>query len=160
MVRKLSGLGMSTRTISLHGRFHSSAQKHFCERLLSLAASNPRLRFPDPEKHLHEEIVPAILTERFDWYARASASVQKLLQTDTADDKLKEVVSFGLHDPLPRSLTSEHGDKLRIEHWTGIAKDDIGKVPSPESPYNPSDDAIAVVGLICWFPGADNLDEF
>lgn len=158
LIQKFSALGLSARTISLHGCFHSSTQKGFCERLLSLAASDRRFRFPGSE--LHGEIVRSMLVEQFDWYSRASTAMQNLAGSHSAESEKKQIISFGLHDPLPRSLVNDHGSQLRIEHWTGSVKDDVGKVPSPESPYSPSDDAIAIVGLSCRFPGADDLDEF
>ncbi|KAI1407361.1 ketoacyl-synt-domain-containing protein [Hypoxylon sp. FL1857] len=142
---------IATTIVGLNGCYHHSRHTEAADKLVQLCAANSRLRLPDAGKlrlplrstadghiiktgALHEIAIQLILCKRAHWFQTV-----KLTLGDLPHDKVT-FVPIGGKSCIPRSLSA---NKHNTNH------DDA-------SPF----EEIAVVGMACRFPQADNLEEF
>ena len=176
---------MIAKQISLQGRYHTPRHADSFQRIISLCDTLPSLVFPpshelkcpvlsnfdaqllSQNQSLHAQALRCIMVETANWHLTLSAAVSQLIAMETP-----LCVIFGTNDCVPPSLARERGLKL-MRMWTETST--IGeRNPTRQSPadgpsesiffnapgYTYPDHAIAVVGMGCRFPGAQNLDEF
>ncbi|KAH8799818.1 putative polyketide synthase [Xylogone sp. PMI_703] len=162
--------------IGLRGRFHSQSYHDDFEELLSFCGTHPAFSFPDASKLvlptrstisgdyitkgcLHDSAARAILLEQCRWYQTFSQ-----VQSSRLDSKDSRVITFGPERCIPSSLV--RGIKSTILHspsvYTTAVCDSRGVINlgalAAQRPY--SDNDIAVIGMSCKIPGADDLEEF
>ena len=100
---------------------------------------------------LHHEALQSILVERPLWYKTFLAA-----QTSHSEQKLK-IVSCGPEKCVPPSLLRDVSHQ--VVHIADLDKTTL-KSDSPKSFRGQSENDIAVVGMSCQVPGADDLEAF
>lgn len=176
--QKLNEAGITTAALSLRGGFHNNRHTNITEHLITVCDKHSAFQFPDdaelvrPSRSntsgdyirgsgpLHHTVIRAMLTEQSNWQRAFTALSTETLGPDTV------VISFGLERCVPSWLSRQLGSS-RLIQVTGL--DSASKtfqnalsVLSQSNPgrYNSTDDAIAVIGMSCKLPGADDLEEF
>jgi hypothetical protein len=151
LTRCLERESISVIAIGLKGSYHHP--KHFgvAQELKELCARTPDLQLPSTELlclplrstadtelltsgALHDIAIELVLCKRAHWFQTVKRSLKEL----PSDAK---VISMGSESHIPRSLSS-----TTLE-------------PSAASELRPNEE-IAVIGMACRFPQADNLEEF
>ncbi|MCJ1462838.1 hypothetical protein MMC07_001441 [Pseudocyphellaria aurata] len=182
-VLRVVELGLSTRPVGLHGRFHHIGHKNAAEKLKALCKNDPRFQLPTADRlvlplrsnadaelivegALHDIAIDTILTQQSRWFQTVQATVSKSID---AKVNLK-AVGDGV---IPRSVTVEsdrepdisnleNGDspKPYPSHQPHLPA--IGSVLSnpPEKNAIVLSSEIAVIGIACRFPEADSVEEF
>ena len=179
----LSKEGMSVLPIGLEGRYHSSANKDGAERILTLCDSQPGLSFPDPrgllvpvmsnatsqvikEGSLTQHALQCIMYKPADWHGAFSAAASSLPTTEG-----KVIIGFGTTKSIPSSFVKRSKVKVvEAKFWNLLPRRAFGDRFLPSAAKNADlptptkslygDNAIAVVGMACKFPGADSIEEF
>ncbi|KAI2610511.1 putative polyketide synthase [Hypoxylon sp. NC1633] len=170
---KLRSLGLTTSEISLHGRFHSPENREMLEHILAFCDKHAGFQLPDAScvaiptisddvggQHLtqgalHVHALRAILVDSPTWYKTLSAA-----WTEKNDSTV--LVSFGTERCVPPSVLRKVSARLvhladsTVEGNTSKAEQ--GRESYPERPWQDSD--IAVVGMACKLPGANDVTEF
>ena len=175
--RQLKAAGLIVAEIGLKGRFHSPSHQHETEQITEFCNTHSPFHFPktsaatllngssshddhDPGRKPHEDILRSILLEQSDWYQIFVA----LLSSRLACDELT-MTSFGPERCFPPSLLQKLGSqKIRLTDIdAGITWPSI-KLPARSAPLEQNgglmDQRIAVVGMACLVPGADDLEGF
>ncbi|KAF4334019.1 polyketide synthase [Fusarium beomiforme] len=160
VLSRLSADGFSASEISLFGRYHSTENLSVAEDLISFCDTHSAFRLPQAtsltiptrshdamgsqlqEGTLHSHAVRAILLEPPQWFSAFSAAY--------GGSKGSKVLDFGPERSVPPSLSS------KIKYST-VAP---GTRFEQRSSRNWMDSDVAVVGMSCKVPGANNLDEF
>lgn len=142
-------------TIGLNGCYHHPVNTKAAETLGQICADNEGLRLPDAEKlrlplrstadahiinkgALHEISINLILCKRAHWFQTVKS------MTDAIPQARVTFVPLGDESCVPRSL-------LGKEHHRNFA---------PDHDNTSSFEEIAVVGMACRFPRAENLEDF
>lgn len=146
------------------------------ELIRRLAESNSDLKFPTidsllvplrsnsngqviSEGSLLEIALTSIMTQTSNWHLTITTATSQLNGLEAP-----RVVVAGLADPIPSSITREL--KLRIVRLCGSSVSSPLPTPRAATPtiqdYETRypENAIAIIGLACKFPGADSVDEF
>ncbi|KAK4611258.1 Non-reducing polyketide synthase pkbA [Fulvia fulva] len=167
----LAGCGMSVKMLALTGSYHSSRNEHIAAQVRSSMGldgncySLPGLLAPVrsnstgdvlPESNAIGCIIEDILCKRSDWYNNMSRAVEPISSWPEARTT---IVAFGTVEYMPSFIKSSFMVAPRR-----FLKEE-GSFSSPitaagEDTLHYPDHAVAVVGLACRFPGADNLDQF
>lgn len=177
LLQQLKAAGITIAEVSLHGRFHSQCHHDDVEALIKFCDSQPAFQFPDATElvlptrsnsggdyirhgKLHHIVLRSILVEQSCWY-QTFAAVQSSRLTDTES----LVVSFGLDRCVPPSLMRTLGPRLVHVADLEIAKPQLsaralGHKITMTYRNDFLDNDIAVVGMSCKVPGADDLEEF
>ena len=146
---------MATTTIGLSGRYHHPSNAEAANTLSRICAENKELRLPDAGKlrvplrstanariikagALHEIAIQLILCKRAHWFQTVKSTV-----TDLSESKASFVV-FGGESCVPRSLSAKD------THVSAVS----------DQEEKSSGEEIAVVGMACRFPRAENIEEF
>ncbi|KAI1374273.1 putative polyketide synthase [Hypoxylon crocopeplum] len=167
---KLRLLGLTASEISLYGRFHSPENNEILEHLLAFCDKHTEFQLPDASsiaiptrsddtsrQHisqgaLHAHALRAILVNSPTWY--------KILSTAWAEKGDNTVLlSFGTERCVPPSVLRKVG--ARLVHLADSTVDGATSKTEqgyPERPWQDSD--IAVVGMACKLPGANDVTEF
>lgn len=167
---KLRSKGLSASAVALHGRFHWAGHLHSLGVLQQLCNSDARFQFPDaahsflPTRSnstgqiisggsLSQEVLSAILITPAQWHqAFTYVKSEALSQPDSL------VVTFG-KPCIPPSLLRTHDiEVFSMSELDTAISTAINK--QTRSKYGFSDNDIAVVGMSCKAPGANNLEEF
>ena len=179
----LSEEGMSVFPLGLRGRYHSPTNNAAFERLVRFCESKPELCFPHARdllapvrsnatsepftgESLTRDVLQCILCERANWHQTILAAVSELPEPNG-----KIVMDLGITKSIPSSISNEFSLKVvESKFWSLLPRRAFGDrfVPSsPKSKTQPArtrshygDNAIAVIGMACKFPGADSIDEF
>lgn len=184
-VLRVVELGLSTRPIGLHGRFHYPVHKNAAEALKTLCKKDQRLQLPAADRlvlplrsnsnaelivegSLHEIALDTILSHQSQWFQTVQATLSK------PRDAKVNIRALGTEGVLPRSVIVEFNrEPIKYKLENGI---DSELYPSYE-PYLPpatgpvqseftennaitSSSEVAVVGMACRFPEADSVEEF
>ena len=146
---------IATTAIGLNGCYHHSKNAEAAEKLRQICAKNKRLWLPDAERlrlslrstadthvintgALHEIAIQVILCKRAHWYQTVKSTIDGLPQANV------KFVSLGSEFSIPRSLSTK-------DKHAHTASDPDGTTSLEE---------IAVVGMACRFPRAENLENF
>ena len=179
----LSEEGMSVMPIGLEGRYHSSTNEDSASRVLAFCGSHPGLSFPHAqdllvpvrsnatsqiiiEGSLNEHAVECIMLELSNWRNAISGAVSDLTPSE---DNL--IMGFGTTKSIPSSLAKQPGLTVIESKFWGLSPRKVSFQRSIQSPAKGTDsliqnrglygdNAIAVVGMACKFPGADSVEEF
>lgn len=168
MVQKLKSIDVAVTDLGLRGRFHSrdhhathvDAAHCFCD-------SNPAFQFPDASQlvlltrsntdpgyitqgRLHHIALESILLHQCRWYQAVSS-----LNSDLAGSDF-EIISLSWERCLPPSLVSKLGS--RVVHLADLQSSKHRRRHSETREVSDSD--IAVIGMACKLPGANDLEEF
>lgn len=177
-------LGLSTKPIGLHGRFHHHVHKNAAETFKALCKRDQRFQLPTADRlvvplrsnynaelivegALHDIALDTILTHQSQWFQTVQAT---LLKSRGAKVSMKAVGTEGF---LPRSVTVE-SDR---EHLKSNPENSLGSEPyHSHQPHLPapgplqsnftgknaiaSSSEVAIVGMACRFPEADSVEEF
>lgn len=177
LLQQLKAAGVTATEVGLRGRFHSQCYRDDVEELIKFCDSQPALQLPDASglvlpsrsnsggdyiEHgkLHHVALRSILVEQSKWY-QTFAEVQSSRLTDPES----MVVSFGLDRCVPPTLMRKlgfrlvHAEDLQIGN-PRLSAGILEPKATLEYPKGPSDNNIAVVGMSCKVPGAEDLEEF
>ncbi|KAI1416212.1 putative polyketide synthase [Hypoxylon sp. FL1857] len=170
---KLRAFGLTTSEISLYGRFHSLDNSEILEHLLSHCDKHVEFQLPDASSTaiptrsgdangeyitqgaLHTHALRAILVDSPKWY--------KILAASWAEkDDNAVLLSFGTERCVPPSILRKVG--ARLVHLADSTMEGAVSLKEQEEqsyserPWRDSD--IAVVGMACKLPGANDVTEF
>ncbi|KAL8699113.1 MAG: hypothetical protein Q9224_001556 [Gallowayella concinna] len=168
-----SAQGLLSQGVHIRGKVHNPENKLLAIDLENLCLTQDDLRLPSASKlkvsfrsNLHgksigesltHEIIQTILTSRCEWYRLLEYVAGDL---SSSGDTTHHLVNFGTGDCL--SLTPFH------QHGLAVTKSDamsVIKKASPKVSYDPKvsyeypPNAVAVIGMACRFPGANNVEE-
>ncbi|TVY85269.1 Citrinin polyketide synthase [Lachnellula suecica] len=170
LFKKLREAGLIFAETALRGAFHCGNRSGDIKSLLHFFDSDPAFQFPNSsllhfptrsangeeyssEDKLHHTATHAMLTDQANWHQLFTS-----LQSSTS---LHEslVVAFGRERCVPQWLVRKLGGRLMQGADVGSGK---FQLPAQFSRLLTSteDDAIAVIGMACNFPGGDDTDEF
>ena len=172
------------RPTSLTGRLHSEINRVPLHNILQLAEVNKDLQFPPTERllvpvrsnmdgqiisepSLQEHVLQSIMISVAHWHLCMTTASSDLLRA-----KAPWVICFGTTSSIPPSLVRQAAYKV-IK--AGLCKAFLNKDMEHSPPSTPGtstpmllaqqdlmypDNAIAVIGMACKFPGADSIEEF
>lgn len=166
ITNSLSSIGAVTRSIALNGRFHAQGNKKTYAKLVSLGQSDPLFCLPGSaslhtrvlggdgapidSNELQEIALRSILLDQAAWH---TTLVQSLNQVSSMPPSKPQVISIGPVECIPYSLVNKHGlDVATSASFEGLSAE--------ASSRTYADDSIAIVGMACRLPGADNIEEF
>lgn len=178
MTRMLTAVGASVKGLNLGGRFHCACYGDDVKSLLEFCDRQPGLVFAEATElssltwdniqgsciqdgKLHKIAIEGILTSPSNW----NQTYNSALSTLPASSSLR-VVSFGLANSLPQTLSSRAGTTtVRAKDYLTVASQQpLAHVSPGVSSYQyakeTSGEEIAVVGMACKVVGADDLAEF
>lgn len=169
LLEKVKAMGMTVADVPLHGMFHTQSHRQEFEDLVRFCDANSGFHFtsgtelegldwPSKEPNGNDTEMPSchatalseILLQPCDWYRACSTIIP---QIGTLDDS--PIVLFGPERCVPPSLMPQLGPRL-------INASKIETTATADTLHRDSltRDGIAVIGMSCRFPGADDLDEF
>ena len=186
IAHNLSQCGYSVTAIGLQGRFHSSDLKDSRQILFEFCKLYPELQLPDAtrlssslisnidglkitEGVLHEIAIKSLLTEVADWSSTMTTAIERLSTAGKLD-----VVIAGTVNCVPRALIKEFnlgviklaessisvGSQLEDSFGTPVSNGSFAESSMPSTVTQYSNNAVAVIGMACRFPGADSIQEF
>ena len=174
LLEDLSQVGASVRDTGVSGRYHIPIHEGVARRILKICQTQfsptldgQSLVRSNTDAHLFSGdntallALECILGERADWYSTISTAASALNKTRANPF----ILSFG-NDAVPQSVAKS----FPVVKSTMIA-DRINGIVESEMPARALDprasvvqgypeDAIAIIGMGCRFPGADSIDEF
>ncbi|ROW06285.1 hypothetical protein VPNG_08052 [Cytospora leucostoma] len=167
LLQKLKASGFIAVELTLRGYFHWDGHRATLQSITSFCDSNPDFHLTDCSKlpkptrsndtgelitqgQLHQVIIKSILTEQSNW-----ADAFKNLQNVVLDTDPSHLACFGPERCVPSSLTGRLGPGrfTQVTSFESQAQRNAREV-------NISPDDVAVVGMACHLPGADDLNEF
>ncbi|KAI1860396.1 uncharacterized protein JN550_011548 [Neoarthrinium moseri] len=164
---RLRAAGISASEINLYGRFHSSNNSPLVDELVAFCDSHAMFQLPNvaalamPTRandiggslmrkgSLHGHALRAILVEPAQWFDSFSESTAPLSDTQVT------VFELGTERSVPTSLALKPPRTMKIVHLA----DTKGKADRQSGRISMEND-IAVVGMSCKVPGANDLEEF
>ena len=164
-------LGLLSQGMHIRGRVHNpdnndlAKELHaFCDQHIDLRysdASKPRVTIrsnltgePLSTESLTHEVISTILCHQCNWF-----SLLKCVSDDLANSRRREhmVMNFGVGDCL--SLIPFLQNDLQISKLDAIALTKLQRQSVSSEDHSYPADAVAVVGMACRFPGANNTEE-
>ena len=184
LTQRLATKGLTLRPLDLEGRFHSPILESSFLKISDFCCSNPGIQLPNAKQllvplrshcngqvisdgSLHDIALRSILTEMANWHLIMSSATQLLDKSDSP-----VAVSLGFVDSIPATVAREVG--LRITRFGDVelssnysassesvtdSRATLPPAPNLQDKQYP-DNAIAIVGMACKFPGADSIDGF
>ncbi|KAI1394380.1 citrinin polyketide synthase [Hypoxylon trugodes] len=175
LIENLKKCGVYVTEVALYGRFHWVKHQENVDKLIQLCDQTPELQFPSPSKmvlssrletggqyistgSLHESALREILLKPSQWLSTFSLLYTSQLITDG------NVICFGPERCVPPTIARKLGSRL-----VHISDVDLTTSPVPGTLLGRSsapaledlpDERIAVIGMSCHVPGAQDLDEF
>jgi acyl transferase domain-containing protein/thioesterase domain-containing protein/SAM-dependent methyltransferase/acyl carrier protein len=162
---KLEARSVMVRKLDLHGRFHSPALSRAAHDLNELCDARSDLRFkmcsqnmltvrsgldgnPTAMERVHQQVISDIILSPSKWYTILSTKMRGV------QDVRGEVLCIGRDNPIPDTMVRAQGTK--VHQARDYLFDRYRRTKSLTYP----DDAVAVVGMGCKFPGAGSTNEF
>ncbi len=177
---------MIAKPISLSGRFHSHVHEGAVKSIQNLCACDSNLRFPTNSNplvplraNLNGELVKggssleeialrSMLVELSNWHQTIHRSISQFGQKDG-----NIVLMIGPINCIPSSMLKELNIQVSNVRNLAVSTPMHGPIDSTAAnaatshppalslpDYSYPDNAIAIVGMGCRFPGADSIDEF
>lgn len=157
--------GMHVSNIALSGRFHWPGHAAGMEQLIELINGDAMLQLVDASStvlptrinnggqclhagKLHEMALRAILTEQSLWYQTVEAAYAGRLQSQDA-----RVLCFGAERCIPPTTARKLDTRL-------IHMADKDNAATAASFFSGPDERIAIVGMACHVPNAEDLEAF
>ena len=175
--RQLKMAGASVTDIALHGRFHNECNQHALDSAKNFCESQPAFQFPSASefvlptrsntdgeyvrgRKLHAVILQSMLLEQSNW-RQAFYSLQESFVKD--DDA--QLFSFGPENCIPPLLSRRMGQNVIHLTQFSSTKTQLSKMlltARGSSNYKSclAENGIAIVGMSCQFPGANDLEEY
>ncbi|KAG6299485.1 Type I Iterative PKS [Claviceps purpurea] len=175
LTKALQEVGLRVKPISLRGRFHSAS--HYAAAALKLKKFSTcvaGLQYPALSQlqvplrtnatgelitgnvSITDSAIESILLQKADW----NSTVHKAL--DAFPEEQPNVTTFAFEDGfLPLGLAQQATNRVSLVHGyqhENTEKPHMSEGISLESKYPPN--SVAVVGMACRFPGANDPDEF
>ncbi|OCL03381.1 hypothetical protein AOQ84DRAFT_392308 [Glonium stellatum] len=170
----LSSTGISVLDIGLSGRYHASVHKDVPAKILDVCHERFSPRFGNQHlvrSNTNGQIIPSdnavlvalqcILVDHADWYSTISTAASILTQVPGNPF----ILSIGT-DAVPQSVARSF-PVIKVTAIGSKANDMFEAAitafrPGPGSPVDGRypENAIAIIGMACKFPGADSIDEF
>ncbi|KAL9599000.1 MAG: hypothetical protein Q9219_004114 [cf. Caloplaca sp. 3 TL-2023] len=162
-------LGLLSQAVHIRGKVHNPENEGLTTDLNRFCTANDEFRYPDEERlrvslrsnidgsqleaqPLTHEVIHTILSTRCEWYQLLENVATGL---EKSDRPLHYLVNFGIGDclsPVPfqqRGLTIAKLEARKIVKNAAI---------DPKFTYEYASGSVAVVGMACRFPGANNVD--
>ncbi|KAI1752885.1 putative polyketide synthase [Xylaria castorea] len=159
---RLQTARVTYNVVQIHGRYHTPRHQSSLEALVRLCQTHSNMQLPQwtalvvptylnngqriERGSLHEVAIQAILVDRCDWYKTCQAVMSKL-----APGLSSSIITFGCEVCIPPSV-------LRATSARIIQASQLFRV-MPVTP-TPTKDDIAIIGMSCNVPGAQDLDGF
>ena len=165
--------GASLTTLPLEGRFHHSDHTEAVKKIRLLFTSVTGLQYPpdalplapirDGTGHLialdhslEDCVVTSMMLNRSDWHATITQSIACI--SGRSPGQKAQVLALGLNECIPRTLAAEH--ELEVRNVLAVKSAKAGYTSRSGTSHPLPEDAIAIIGMACRFPGADDLEEF
>lgn len=172
---ELRALGLTASEIGLHGRYHWAENNEILEQVAAFCETHAQFQLSEASyaaiptrcddasgKHvtkgaLHAHALRSILVDSPTWYKVLSAA-----WTEKSNDSV--LLSFGTEKCVPPSVLRKasgrlvHAAESHSLVESALSKTGQGHHAYPERPWRDSD--IAVVGMACRLPGANDVAEF
>ncbi|KAL7899822.1 citrinin polyketide synthase [Trichoderma sp. SZMC 28014] len=156
--QELKGSGIHVAAVSLNGRFHWPAHQADTNKLIQIVNSDSTLQLADASAtvfptransgglsiqsgKLHDIALRSILTDQSQWYQTLDIVYTGQLQSSDS-----QVLCFGSERCLPPTIARKLDARLVHMADTNLS--------------DGSDDRIAVIGLSCQVPNAEDLESF
>jgi acyl transferase domain-containing protein/nucleoside-diphosphate-sugar epimerase/SAM-dependent methyltransferase/acyl carrier protein len=171
--QRLKDAGVIVADVGLRGSFHSQSHRDDVELLMKYCESHPAFQFLDASElalptrsntgggyisndKLHHVVLRSMLTEQSNWHQAFNTMQSSVL---THDESL--VICFGPERCLPSSLMRKLGPRfIQVADLDLLSTNLLGLDRPLKHKRDVSDTAVAVVGMSCKLPGADDLEEF
>ena len=187
LVRRMSDSGLFVQLIGLHGRYHHTTNTEAVQWIKDFIKQDERFQLPmadqlvlplrsntniEPLKNgaLHEIALDSILVEQSQWFQTTEAAV-----TEIGAEKIN-FVSVSVDSFVPRSIISKYEchEPEPQQETPILSKPPIEFTSPPESSFQPTPPTtsdicsgdegsnatpVAVIGMACRFPGAEDLEE-
>ena len=175
LIQELKQSGVHVTEIALSGRFHWLRHQEDAKKIFNFCDATTEFQFHDasktmlqngsgtpgqdlPTSSLHKIALREILLEPSDWYSKFSLTYSSHL---TAGGAI--VICFGPERCVPPTIARKLGSQL-----LQISDMDLSTSPLPrqlsgqtsKSFEDIPDDRIAVIGMACHVPGAEDLEGF
>lgn len=167
LLSKLRALGLTASEMSLYGRFHTQANSQLLEQLLAFCDNHARFQLSDAshlaiparsggasgqrltQGALHTHALRAILVDSPTWFKTLTTTL-----TENNNDN-KVLLCIGAERCVPPSVLRTVGS--RLIHFAESLEGERQQ-GYPERSWQ--EDDIAVVGMACKLPGANDVAEF
>lgn len=177
MLKKLKDTGLTVADIALRGAFHCERHRSEVESLIQFFDSDPAFQFLDASQlvfpvrantregyltsgKVHHEVTRSMLADQSNWHETFTAMEASEMGSRSL------VVSFGRERCIPQWLRRRLGPRLMQVSDLGLKWHQLSTriAPLVESMRcetgTVANEAIAVVGMSCRLPGANDLEDF
>ena len=168
--------GMQTQAMHLRGKVHNPENADLARQLCTLCDNHDGLKLPDAshlnaplrsnkngekitEGSLTHEAIETILASCCQWYDLLNGVCKDLERTET---QIHLFAAFGIGDCIPLAPFHQAGlqiTKLDILSFIKALLPPVLPVADAGHKYAYPTDAVAVVGMACRLPGANNIEE-
>lgn len=167
----VGGQGLLSQGMHIRGKVHNPENNELADELCSFCDQHYGLQYPSPSNlqvpmrsnrtgellrtsSLTHEVIKTILASRCEWY-----QLLKGVSGDLASSghQAHLLINFGIGDCL--SPVPFHQDGLQITKLDAATFIKDSRPPDDSANYEYPPKAVAVIGMACRFPGADNVEE-
>lgn len=165
---------MLSQGVHIRGKVHNPENEDLAAELNEFCTKNDGFRFPDAshlqvplrsnvdggrleDESLTREVIKTILSTRCEWYQLLHNVAADLEQSGR---KSHHLINFGIGDCLSPLPFHQRGLKITKSEARSIIKDVALRSASIHpATYKYPPKAVAVVGMACRYPGANNVQE-
>lgn len=163
--------GLLSQGMHIRGKVHNPENEEMVQELCSFCEQHGDIQYPALSdmkvairsnstaerlcgKSLTREVIKTILSSRCEWY-----NLLKAVSSDLARSghRAHLLLNFGIGDCLSPIPFHQHGLQISKLEARSLVDDSSGVSGSSGHSYPPN--AVAVIGMACRFPGADNVEE-
>ena len=176
LIQQLKSNGIHVAEVPLYGRFHWPKHGEDVEQLIRFCDANPTFQFPDISKmvlssrlpssgqyvtdgKLHQIALRAILLEHSQWYKAFNAIYSSQLTSSNTS-----VICLGPERCVPPTIARKLGSQLTQVSDIDLTTSSLPGHLLDENRANHledlPDERIAVIGMACQAPGAEDLEDF